>query len=107
MKLCRFLLRYYPPGIVLEYELSDKSKRTKEIDILELNGFTDVDELASQIIEKELLISHGKKTQLRSILTKLQEKTNVGEEYHDFYLFKVLRAHMLPLTNCAVSSLCA
>ena len=31
MKLKRFLLRYYPPGVILEYELRDKSKETKEI----------------------------------------------------------------------------
>ena len=37
MKLKRFLLRYYPPGIILEFELSDKSREMKEIDLLQLS----------------------------------------------------------------------
>mgnify|MGYP004410607331 CR=1 FL=1 len=50
MKLKRFLLvrtinkrlnmnidqRYYPPGVILEYELRDKNRETKEIDLLHL-----------------------------------------------------------------------
>jgi len=28
--------RYYPPGIILEYELRNKSRETKEIDLLHL-----------------------------------------------------------------------
>ena len=37
MKLKRFLLRYYPPGIILEFELSDKTREMKEIDLLQLS----------------------------------------------------------------------
>jgi len=36
MKLKRFLLRYYPPGVILEYELRDKTRELKEIDLLHL-----------------------------------------------------------------------
>jgi dynein assembly factor with WDR repeat domains 1 len=36
MKLKRFLLRYYPPGIILEYE-SNEELRQKTIDLLELS----------------------------------------------------------------------
>ncbi|KAL7990874.1 hypothetical protein Chor_014304, partial [Crotalus horridus] len=36
MKLKRFLLRYYPPGIILEYIQSGELK-TKSIDLLDLN----------------------------------------------------------------------
>ena len=35
MKLKRFLLRYYPPGIILEYEQQNILK-TKSIDLLDL-----------------------------------------------------------------------
>jgi len=35
MRLKRFLLRYYPPGIILEYEQSNVLK-TKSIDLLDL-----------------------------------------------------------------------
>ena len=38
MKLKRFLLRYYPPGVILEYELRDKSREMKEIDLLHLTA---------------------------------------------------------------------
>lgn len=37
MKLKRFLLRYYPPGIILEYE-SKGERKTKDIDLLDLSN---------------------------------------------------------------------
>ena len=36
MRLKRFLLRYFPPGLVLEYERSDGSRNSKVIDLLTL-----------------------------------------------------------------------
>ncbi len=36
MKLKRFLLRYYPPGIILEYETKGDMK-SKDIDLLDLS----------------------------------------------------------------------
>lgn len=36
MKLKRFLLRYYPPGIILEYIRSNGEVETKSIDLLNL-----------------------------------------------------------------------
>jgi hypothetical protein len=38
MKLKRFLLRYYPPGIILEYQLRDGAREMKEIDLLHLTA---------------------------------------------------------------------
>ena len=38
MKLKRFLLRYYPPGIILEYELRDKTREMKEVSCLLAGG---------------------------------------------------------------------
>ena len=37
MKLKKFLLRYYPPGIILEYEKTSGEPETKSIDLLNLN----------------------------------------------------------------------
>ena len=37
MKLKKFLLRYYPPGIILEYEKKNLEAETKSIDLLNLN----------------------------------------------------------------------
>jgi len=36
MKLKRFLLRYFPPGIILEYETKDQTRSQKEVDLLNL-----------------------------------------------------------------------
>jgi len=45
MKLKKFLLRYYPPGIILEYIKSNNEIEVKSIDLLNLNETTDVEEL--------------------------------------------------------------
>lgn len=37
MKLKKFLIRYYPPGIILEYQKSNGEPETKSIDLLNLN----------------------------------------------------------------------
>ncbi|KAL7678697.1 putative WD40/YVTN repeat-like-containing domain superfamily, coatomer beta' subunit (COPB2) [Plasmopara halstedii] len=100
MKLKRFLLRYYPPGIILEYELRDGTREMKEIDLLHLNAESDIEVLINQIVSEEPLISDSRKPQLRRLLYKLIEKLEVNDS-NDFYLFKILRAHILPLTNCA------
>lgn len=54
----------------------------------------------NQIVFEEPLISEKKKPQLRRLIYKLIEKLE-SKEANDFYLFKILRAHILPLTNCA------
>lgn len=69
MKLKRFLLRYFPPGVILEYELKDKSKELREIDLLHLNSKTDVDVIVKQICFEEPLISDAKKPHLRKLLS--------------------------------------
>ena len=42
MKLKRFLLRYYPPGIILEYTRSNGEQETKSIDLLNLSSEYDL-----------------------------------------------------------------
>jgi dynein assembly factor with WDR repeat domains 1 len=37
MKLKKFLIRYYPPGIILEYLKSNGETEVKSIDLLNLN----------------------------------------------------------------------
>merc|ERR1712164_34924 len=99
MKLKRFLLRYYPPGIILEYEQADEL-RNKSIDLLNLSAETDVELILDQIIQHEPLIKESRRAQLRKLIFKLIEKQESNEQ-QNFYLFKILRAHILPLTNCA------
>ena len=99
MKLKRFLLRYYPPGIILEYEQGD-DELTKPVDLLALTPDTDVDVLLSQMIREQPLLSEKRKPQLEKLVNKLIDKLEENAD-QSFYLFKILRAHILPLTNCA------
>jgi len=57
MKLKRFLLRYYPPGIILEYLRSNGEIETKSIDLLNLTPATNIEVLANQILFEEPSIS--------------------------------------------------
>lgn len=99
MKLKKFLVRYYPPGIILQYE-KDGLMKQKPIDLLDLTPDVDVDLLAGQIINQEPLIGDNRRETLKQLLQKLLNK--ICEQQHtSFTLFKVLRAHVLPLTNCA------
>lgn len=100
MKLKRFLLRYHPPGIILEYLRKSGEVETKSIDLLNLTPETDIDCLIDQILLEEPLISESRKPQLKKLIEKLIEK-QLENKRQEFTLFKVLRAHLLPLTNCA------
>jgi dynein assembly factor with WDR repeat domains 1 len=69
-KLKRFLLRYFPPGIILEYE-QNAELHQKSVDLLTLTPETDVEVLVNQIVRSELLISEQRKPQLRKLVYKL------------------------------------
>lgn len=68
MKLKRFLLRYYPPGVILEYELRDKSREMREIDLLQLSADVDVDAIVDQIAVQEPLITESRKPYLKRLI---------------------------------------
>jgi len=74
MKLRRFLLRYHPPGIILEYMRKNGEVETKSIDLLNLTLETDIDRLIDQILLEEPLISEARKPQLKKLIEKLIEK---------------------------------
>uniref|UniRef100_A0A2K6AZU9 Dynein assembly factor with WD repeat domains 1 n=1 Tax=Macaca nemestrina TaxID=9545 RepID=A0A2K6AZU9_MACNE len=101
MKLKSFLLRYYPPGIMLEYEKHGELK-TKSIDLLDLGPSTDVSALVEEIQKAEPLITASRTEQVKLLIQRLQEKLGQHSN-HTFYLFKVLKAHILPLTNVALN----
>ncbi|RXM36833.1 Dynein assembly factor with WDR repeat domains 1, partial [Acipenser ruthenus] len=86
-------------GIVLEYEKGGELK-TKSIDLLDLSPDTDIDALVEEIKKTEPLITASRTEQVKQLLQRLQEKLGQQDD-HKFYLFKVLRAHILPLTNVA------
>lgn len=56
--------------------------------------------LLNQIIRQEALLSEKRKPQLEKLVNKLIDKLEENAD-QSFYLFKILRAHILPLTNCA------
>mmetsp|Transcript_33077 Transcript_33077/g.54110 ORF Transcript_33077/g.54110 Transcript_33077/m.54110 type:complete len:95 (+) Transcript_33077:108-392(+) len=61
---------------------------------------TDLDALTNDIVRSEALISEARKPQVRKLLEKLVARMTCDRKQL-FYLFKMLRAHILPLTNCA------
>ena len=73
----------------------------KDINLLDLSHSTDIHEFADNLISKEVLLNNNKKPQIISLLQKLQAKLSSDDIADDFYLFKILRGHILPLTNCA------
>jgi dynein assembly factor with WDR repeat domains 1 len=56
--------------------------------------------LLNRILRQEPLIPESKRMYVRKLIYKLIEKQD-SQESQQFYLFKILRAHILPLTNCA------
>ncbi|EGW09445.1 WD repeat-containing protein 69, partial [Cricetulus griseus] len=63
---------------------------------------TDVNTLVEEIQKAEPLITVSRAQQVRLLVQRLQEKLRQHCD-HSFYLFKVLRAHILPLTNVALN----
>jgi dynein assembly factor with WDR repeat domains 1 len=68
------LLRFHPPGIILEYLRKSGEIETKSIDLLNLAPETDVDRLIDHILLEEPLISTSRKPQLKKLIEKLIEK---------------------------------
>ncbi|XP_071857815.1 dynein assembly factor with WD repeat domains 1 [Bombus fervidus] len=103
MKLLKFLLRYFPPGLALEYTQGGDVK-TKMIDLLDLTAETDIRALAESIKATEPVITESVMEQLVETLQKLQAKvceTNAKR----YYKYKTLQTHLLPLTNIAFDKL--
>ena len=100
VKLKKFLLRYYPPGIILEYTHNGELMQ-RSVDLLDLTAETDTEAVLNQIVEREKMIKEAHREPLRKLIFKLQAKLGGGVVKTNFALSKVLRAHILPLTNCA------
>ena len=120
MRIKRFLLRYHPPGIIVEYEKRGQTK-TKDINLLQLNISDDPQELAITVISNEPMIKMETKkigilTGIRiyswscpvspylDMIKKLQSKMVENVE-HKFNLVRVIKAHILPITNIAFNKL--
>ena len=100
MKLRRFLLRYFPPGLLLEYQRPDSSTFTHTVDLLDLTVNSDLHELTTQVVEREPTL-RPRVSQVKTLLSKLQAR-QVPRAVH-YELQGSVRAHKMPLTSCAFS----
>ncbi|TKS81190.1 Dynein assembly factor with WDR repeat domains 1 [Collichthys lucidus] len=103
MKLKRFLLRYYPPGIILEYDKGG-NLRTKSIDLLDLTPETNPDELFAEIRQSEPLITESRADQVKQLIIRLQQK-QVQHDHHKFCFSKVCMAFNPQSTLVATGSM--
>lgn len=92
MRIKRFLLRYYPPGIILEYKQGD-NVRTRPIELP-----TDSGCLAKKVVKNEPLVRKKRTAQIEELIEKLKYKASVPDK-KQFTEVKMIKAHDLPLTN--------
>lgn len=79
MKLKKILLRYFPPGVILEYQKSNGEMESKSVDLLNLNEHTDVEELVDEILQEEPLIPFSKKHIMVDLINKLKNKASENQ----------------------------
>jgi dynein assembly factor with WDR repeat domains 1 len=98
-KLEKIQVRFFPPGLILEFKDGSGLIENKSIDLLNLSENSDIDYLITEINKKEpLTIKHSKK--LEKVIQKLIDITS--EKPRQKYTLKnTLKCHELPLTNCA------
>jgi len=89
-------------GIILDCELRDKSQNLKCIDLLDISSSTNAQSLADKIVASEPLIPSSLKPQVLQIVEKLVDKASNDDISNDFYLFKILQAHILPV-SCGIA----
>lgn len=77
-------------------------ERTKTINLHDLDEDTDLEELVTELIETEVLITEKQREQLHTLLQRLVDKL-LSNEKSKFYLFKKVSAHVLPLTNIGLN----
>ena len=97
MKLKKFLLRYYPPGIILLYEQGGHQYQ-RTLDLLDLAPGTDVEALVAQIMQSEPLLTENRRHHIVKLINKLIEKQK-NERKHEFSLLRVSPRILTPTTN--------
>ncbi|XP_066901963.1 dynein assembly factor with WD repeat domains 1 isoform X3 [Halyomorpha halys] len=101
MKLEKFLLRYFPPGLGLEYSQGGKIKK-KMINLLDLTTSTDIINVGKTIMDNELLVTKSVKPQLLAVLAKLQKK--LFDDINNLYTQHcTLDYHDMPITQVALN----
>lgn len=129
MKLKRIMLRYYPPGLLLEYTRRNGSIETKQVNLNNFilattpncknnnnkttskGGEIDIDSIVSHLIQSEALLSENRRQILTELVTKLLLQSSSptatatpsrppSSRFCQYELYSVIEAHVLPLTNC-------
>jgi dynein assembly factor with WDR repeat domains 1 len=105
MRLKKYLLRYYPPAICLEYTKSSGATDVREIPLPHLNPDTNITALVNQLVAAEPLLSSSRKQKLRRLLEILVAKQLEGRDalHSRFTCKKVIKPHQLPMTNFAIT----
>ena len=98
-RLEKIQVRFFPPGIILEFKDNSDLIENKSIDLLNLTENSDIDYLVQEINKKEpLTIKYSKK--LEKVIQKLISVVSQRPKYN-YKLKNTLKCHELPLTNCA------
>ena len=71
-RLHRILIRFYPPGIILEFIDTEGIIENKSIDLLNLSENSDIDFLVDQIVDKEPLTKKKRKDLEKVIKSKIK-----------------------------------
>lgn len=104
MHLKRIYLRYFPPGLRLEYTLSNGQVQYKLIDLLHVSAESSLQHVATQLGERERLLTSRVQPKVKELLHRLVDRQLLDADARDpMHLHSVLRPHQLPIANMASS----
>ncbi|OAF71105.1 Outer row dynein assembly protein 16, partial [Intoshia linei] len=98
MKLKRVLLRYYPPGILLEYT-QQGNLHTRKLELPTLKAESNINEVVDEISNKEPLINDANTSQIKLLIKRLQSKIAKIKYDNKYTQHKILKTHLLPVTS--------
>ena len=101
VKVKRFLLRYYPPGILVESAARNGTLTHSAIDLPTLTQHTDIDALIQQVADANRVIRDAHHQQIRTLIQRLQTLQPHNDTSPCPQHVNTIRAHSLPLTNIA------
>jgi dynein assembly factor with WDR repeat domains 1 len=100
MQLRRLYLRYFPPGLRLEYVVSSGEIKHKTIDLLNIRPDTNIQLVINHLLEKERLFTKATVPKLKELLQRLIAKQiTLDNEKEPYRIHSILRPHPLPITN--------
>ncbi len=86
MKANKYLVRYYPPGIIVELVSEEGETETRSIDLLDLNEDSDPERIALSILLAEPSIPQSKSSRVvkmvqskPTIILRVEGETNIQQ----------------------------